>query len=164
MLEGQPMVTVAAAVNDFLAQRRIAVAGVSRQPQGHGGNVVYRRLRDRGYEVFAVNPNADQLEGDACYHDLASIPGGVDAVVIATAPTAAASVVEECRRLGIGRVWMHRSFGTGSVSDAAAEAGRQAGMTVISGGCPLMFDPTADFGHKCMRWALSLTGGSPKTS
>ena len=156
------MVTVSEAVTDFLAQRRIAVAGVSREPAGHGGNIVYQRLRDRGYEVFAVNPNADRVEGDACYHELASIPGGVDAVVIATSPAAADAVVADCERLGIRRVWMHRSFGGGSVSSTAAAAGRRAGMTVIEGGCPLMFDPTADFGHKCMRWVLSVTGGLPK--
>jgi predicted CoA-binding protein len=150
------------AVKDFLAQRRIAVAGVSREAAGHGGNAVYRRLKSRGYEVFPVNPNADIVEGVACYHDLASIPGGVDAVVIATAPDKAGAVVADCERLGIRRVWMHRSFGPGSVSNEAAEAGRTAGMTVIAGGCPLMFDPTADIGHKCMRVMLTLTGSSPK--
>ena len=155
------MTTVSDAVNDFLAQRRIAVAGVSRKAMGHGGNLVYQRLKSRGYEVFAVNPNADTVEGDACYHDLAAIPGGVDAVVIATAPAAAVDVVADCERLGIRRVWMHRSFDAGSVSPAAAKAGRTAGMTVIAGGCPLMFDPTADFGHKCMRVFLGVVGKAP---
>lgn len=156
------MTTVAAAVNDFLAQRRIAVAGVSREAAGHGGNVVYQRLRDRGYEVFAVNPNADRVEGDTCYRSLEAIPGGVDAVVVATTPAAADAVVADCARLGIRRVWMHRSFGGGSVSASAARAGREAGITVIEGGCPLMFDPTADFGHKCMRFVMGLTGGAPR--
>jgi uncharacterized protein len=50
----------------FLANKRVAVTGVSRQPKGHGSNVVYQRLRQRGYEVFAVNPNADRVEGDPC--------------------------------------------------------------------------------------------------
>ena len=66
------MPTVDAAIADFLAQERIAVAGVSREPGGkHGGNVVYKRLKERGYQVFAVNPNADTVEGDPCFHDLA---------------------------------------------------------------------------------------------
>lgn len=155
--------TMKEAAADFLAQNRIAVAGVSRSSGGeHGGNVVYQRLRDRGYEVFAVNPNADEVEGDPCYHDLASIPDGVDAVVVATPPDQAMAVVEECVTLGIHRVWMHRSFGTGSVDGAAAEAGRQQGLTVIAGGCPLMFAPTSDFGHSTMRWMLNLTGKIPK--
>jgi uncharacterized protein len=156
------MATVQEAVNEFLAQRRIAVAGVSREPASHGGNIVYKRLRDRGYEVFAVNPNAETVEGDTCYHDLGAIPGGVDAVVIATAPAAVGGVVADCERLGIHRVWMHRSFSGGSVSTEAVEAGRRAGMTVIEGGCPLMFDPTADFGHKCMRWMIGFTKAAPK--
>ena len=155
------MTTVSGAVGDFLAQRRIAVAGVSRTAGGHGGNIVYQRLKSRGYEVFAVNPNADTVEGDACYRDLASIPGGVDAVVIATTPAAAEDVIADCARLGIKRVWMHRSFGAGSVSPEAVTTGRRAGMTVIAGGCPLMFDPTADFGHKCMRAVLGVVGKAP---
>lgn len=155
---------VARAAEDFLSQKRIAVAGVSRDPAAHGGNVVYRRLRERGYEVFAVNPNAEQVEGDACYHDLASIPGGVDAVVIATNPRATPSVVEDCRSLGIRQVWMHRSFGEGSVDPAAVRAGRDAGMTVIAGGCPLMFEPTDDTAHRCIGWIVSHTGSRPTAS
>ena len=155
------MTSVAQAAADFLAQRRIAVAGVSRQAAGHGGNTVYTTLRKRGYEVFAVNPNADTVEGDPCFRTLADIPGGVDGVVIATSPAAAASVVDDCVRLGIRRVWMHRSFGGGSVDDAAAAAGRAAGLTVIAGACPLMYGEQADFGHRCMRWVIGVTGSRP---
>lgn len=155
------MTSLPGAVTDFLAQRRVAVAGVSRRPAEHSGNAVYKRLRDRGYDVFPVNPNADVIEGDACFHDLASIPGGVDAVVAATNPADTEAVVRECVRLGIGRVWMHRSFGNGSVSASAVEAARAAGITVIVGGCPLMFGPTADLGHKCMRWVLKVAGRAP---
>ncbi len=155
------MTTVAEAATDFLAQRRIAVAGVSRQAAGHGGNFVYTTLKKRGYEVFAVNPNADTVEGDPCYHTLGDIPGGVDGVVIATNPSATAGVVDDCVRLGIRRVWMHRSFGGGSVDDGAASAGRAAGLTVIAGACPLMYGEKADFGHKCMRFVLGFTGSRP---
>jgi len=150
------------AASDFLAKKRVAVTGVSRDPKGHGGNIVYQRLRDRGYEVCAVNPNADTVEGDACYHDLKSIPGGVEAVVLGTRPETAQATVEECAELGIEHVWMHRSVGSGSVSEAAAEYGRQHGMTVIEGGCPLMFAPTADVGHKVMRVIFAMTGKVPK--
>jgi uncharacterized protein len=137
---------------EFLDTRRIAVTGVSRHPEGHGGNVVHQRLLERGYEVFAVNPNADEIAGDRCYHDLASIPGGVDAVVIATRPEVAEATMRECAELGVKYVWMHRSFGPGSVSAAAAEYGREHGVTVIDGGCPLMFPPASDPGHRVMRW------------
>ncbi|HEU5470804.1 MAG TPA: CoA-binding protein [Actinophytocola sp.] len=149
------------AATEFLASKRIAVTGVSRDPQGHGGNIVYQRLRERGYQVFAVNPNADQVEGDTCYHDLKSVPGGVDAVVIGTRPDTAEATMRECAELGITRVWMHRSFGTGSVSAAATDYGRAHGITVIDGGCPLMFAPTSDPGHRIMRRICALTGAVP---
>jgi predicted CoA-binding protein len=157
------MSTVKEAAAAFLAQHRIAVTGVSRHPKDHGSNVVYKRLRDRGYEVFAVNPHADEVEGDPCYPTLHDIPGGVDAVVIATRPDRAEATVRECEALGIDQVWMHRAFGEGSVCDAATVHGRERGMTVIDGGCPLMFDPTADTGHKIMRFVLTRTGKVPKT-
>ena len=80
------MLTMKQAASQFLANKRIAVTGVSRNPKGHGANVVYQRLRDRGYAVFAINPNADQVEGDQCYQDLKSVPGGVEAVVVGTRP------------------------------------------------------------------------------
>jgi predicted CoA-binding protein len=145
------MPTMKDAADAFLANQRIAVTGVSRKPKEHGSNTVFKRLRDRGYQVFAVNPNTDEVEGARTYHDLKSIPGGVDAVVIGTAPARAEATMRECRELGIKQVWMHRGPGTGSVSDTATAYGREAGITVIDGGCPLMFEPTADFAHKVMR-------------
>jgi uncharacterized protein len=156
------MATIKDAAAEFLASKRVAVTGVSRKPENHGSNVVYKRLRERGYEVFAVNPNADEVEGDLAYHDLRSIPGGVDAVVIGTRPEIAEETMRECAELGVKHVWMHRSFGTGSVSDTATEFGRERGITVIDGGCPCMFDPTADFGHKAMRLVFTLNGRVPR--
>ena len=149
------MPTVKEAAADFLASRRVAVTGVSREAGSHGGNVVYKRLRDRGYAVFAVNPHASEVEGDPSYPDLASIPGGVDAVVIATRPDQAQATVEQCIALGIEKVWMHRGMGPGSCSEEAAKVGREGGIAVIDGGCPLMFGPTADAGHKVMRFFQS---------
>jgi uncharacterized protein len=154
------MQSIKEAAAAFLANKRVAVTGVSRTPGTHGSNNVYRRLRERGYQVFAVNPNTGQVEGDRCYPDLASIPGGVEAVVIGTRPETAEDTMRECAELGIKQVWMHRGPGAGSVSDAATGYGRAHGITVIDGGCPLMFGPTADFGHKIMRVVLS--GHVPK--
>jgi predicted CoA-binding protein len=156
------MQTIKDAAAEFLTHRRVAVTGVSRTPANHGSNVVYKRLKERGYEVFAVNPNAEQVEGDPCFRDLQSIPGGVEAVVIGTRPERAQSTIEECERLGIRDVWMHRSFGGGSVSKEAADYGRQHGMTVIDGGCPLMFEPVSDGGHRMMKWAFTMNHHVPR--
>jgi uncharacterized protein len=157
------MITVKDAATAFLAHQRIAVTGVSHAPKGHGSNAVYKRLRERGYQVYAVNPNAKVVEGDPCYPDLASIPGGVEAVVIATRPERAAATMRECEALGIEHAWMHRGFGRGSVCDEATVEGRSHGITVIDGGCPLMFEPTADVGHKVIRALGTLNHKVPKT-
>ncbi len=157
------MPTVKEAAEEFLSSRRVAVTGVSRQPASHGGNVVYKRLRERGYDVFPVNPNATEVEGDKAFPDLASIPDGVEAVVIATRPEAAQDTIEQCLALGIGKVWMHRGMGAGSCSEDAARVGREGGMLVIDGGCPLMFGPTADPLHKVMRFFQSLGKGAPSS-
>jgi hypothetical protein len=151
------------AATEFLESKRIAVTGVSRTPGSHGSNVVYKRLRERGYDVFAVNPNADEVEGDHAYLSLKAIPGGIDAVVIGTRPEIATDTIRECVELGIDKVWMHRSFGDGSVSPEAAAYGREHGLMVIEGGCPLMFEPCADGGHRFMRVLLGVTGNVPRT-
>jgi len=156
------MPTLAEAVQDFLAQKRIAVVGVSRQPN-QAANHVFRKLQRPGFEVFAVNSRATEIAGAVCYPDLKSIPGGVSAVMIATPPLATESVVRECIELGISRVWFHRSFGSGSFSERAVQVGREAGLSVIPGGCPMMFCAPVDVPHKCFRWLLDLTGKLPKT-
>jgi predicted CoA-binding protein len=152
-----------AKVHDFLAQRRIAVAGVSRDNSRHAAaNLVYRRLKQTGHEVFAVNPHLPSFEGDRCYPNLQSIPGGVDGVVIVTRPETTAQIVRDCEIAGVRRVWMHQSVGKGSsVSPEAVEYCHQHDIVVIAGACPMMFGPGVDFGHACMRWMLRFTGGLP---
>ena len=156
------MTRIKDAASDFLAHKRVAVTGVSRTPGSHGSNVVYKRLRERGYQAFAVNPNANVVEGDPAYRDLRSIPGGVEAVVIATRPERAEETMRECAELGIKHVWMHRGPGAGSVSEAATAYGRDHGISVIDGGCPCMFGTTADRGHKAMRVLFTMAGNVPR--
>ena len=148
-------------VHDFLAQKRIAVAGVSRDNSHHPtGNLIYRRLKKTGHEVFAVNPHMQTFEGDRCYPDLRSIPGRVDGVVIVTRPETAKRIVQDCSDAGVRRVWMHQSMGkkSSSVSPAAVEYCRQHAINVIGGACPMMYGDGVDLGHMCMRWILRLTG------
>ena len=155
--------TLEQAVRDFLDQKRIAVAGVSRSPD-QAANAIYKKLRESGYRVFAVNPKAAEVEGDTCYPGLGQIPEPVDGVVIATPPEAAVDVVRECAELGVDRVWMHRSFGRGSVSAEAVALCQENGIRVIPGACPMMYCEPVDGGHRCMRWLLGVFGGLPRTA
>lgn len=147
-------------IDDFLAQKRIAVAGVSDGAQRGAARAIYHRLKAEGREVFAVNPNLDRFEDSPCWPDLSSIPGGVDAVMIVTRPEATDSLVRDAHAAGVSRVWMHASSPRGaSVSQDAVAYCRQNGMSVIAGGCPMMFGDKVDFGHRCMRLMLRLSGG-----
>ena len=144
-------------VKDFLAQKRIAVVGVSDKRET-GCNLGYRKFKAAGYEVYAVNPRITAFEGDPCYPDLKSIPEKPEAVFILTNPQVTEQVVQQCVELGVKRVWMHCMMGTKpglaagmtSVSQEAVRMGRENGITVIPGACPNQYlEP--DFGHKVMR-------------
>jgi uncharacterized protein len=153
-----------ARVDDFLAQKRIAVAGVSRDKSHHPvGNLIYHRLKNTGHDVFPVNPNMPTFEGDRCYPDLRSIPGGVDGVVIITRPDVTKQIVQQCGEAGVPRVWMHQSVGAGSsVSKEAVAYCDAHHISVIAGACPMMYGPHVDFPHACMRGILGLFGKLPK--
>jgi predicted CoA-binding protein len=144
-------------VEDFLAQKKIAVVGVSDQRET-GCNLAYRKFKENGYAVSAVNPRLTSFEGDTCYPDLGSIPEKPEAVFILTNPEVTEQVVQQCVDLGIPRVWMHCLMGTKpglaasmtSVSQDAVRMCRENGIEVIPGGCPNQhLDP--DFGHRLMR-------------
>jgi len=145
---------------EFLSKERIAVAGVSRSGDS-AANGIYDKLKTTGHKVFAVNPNATEINGDSCYPDLQSIPEGVDGVVIVTSPEVTKKIVGQCIQAGVPRVWMHRSFGN-SVSEEAVTLCVEHGIEVIAGGCPMMFQEPVDFGHKCMKWWFRATGSLPR--
>lgn len=147
------MAQMPAVVSEFLAGKRIAVAGVSRRGES-AGNAVFRKLRDNGYDAIPVNPHATELEGTRCYPDLQSIPGEIDGVVIATHPRTAIDIVRQAAARGTGRVWFHRSFGQGSVAEDAVHEARSLKLTTIVGGCPLMY-LKPDVAHRCMRSILA---------
>ena len=137
-------------VAGFLAGKRIAIAGVSRDSRGFA-NAIFRKLRDSGHDMIPVNPHAAELEGVRCYHDLASIPGNIDGLLIATPPGAAANLVRQCGQRGIHRVWFHRSLGTGSVSKEAVREAKALDLECLVGGCPFMYCEPVDPFHRCMR-------------
>ena len=144
-------------VQDFLAQKKIAIVGVSDKRET-GCNLAYRRFKENGYQVYAVNPRIDSFDGAPCYPDLKSIPKKPDAVFILTGPKVSEQIVQQCVDLSIKHVWMHCMMGTKpglaasmtSVSQSAVEMCKANGIAVIPGSCPNQF-LKADFGHGLMR-------------
>jgi predicted CoA-binding protein len=158
------MAKVDGLVQDFLAQKRVAVIGVS-EKRDTGCNLAYNKFKENGYQVFAVNPHITTFHGDPCYPDLKSVPEKVDAVFILTKPQVTEQIVQQCVDLGIKHVWMHCMMGTKpglaagmtSVSPAAVELCKANGITVIPGACPNQF-LKPDFGHSMMRGMWKLFG------
>jgi uncharacterized protein len=144
-------------IEEFLALERIAVAGVSRNGDVPA-NAIYRKLRSSGYRVFALNPNTDRVEDDPCFPDLGSLPEKAQGLMIATHPDQADGLIRQCCENGVTHVWFHRSIGQGSFNEQAAAKARESGITVIDGGCPMMYCQPVDIFHKCLRWAA----GYPK--
>ena len=151
-------------VDDFLAQKKVAVVGVS-EKRDTGCNLAYKKLKENGYQVYAVNPRITTYESDVCYPDLRSIPEKVDAVFILASPSVTDQIVGQCVELGIKHVWMHCMMGTkpglaagmSSVSQSAVDMCKANGIAVIPGSCPNQF-LKPDFGHKMMRGMWRLFG------
>ncbi len=151
-------------VQDFLAQKKIAVVGVSDKRET-GCNAGYLRFKQAGYTVSAVNPHLTTFKGDPCYPDLKSIPDKPEAVFILANPKVTEQIVQQCVDLGIQHVWMHCLMGTkpglgagsSSVSEDAVRLCRENGITVIPGACPNQF-LNPDIGHAIMRVMFGAIG------
>lgn len=144
-------------VKDFLAQKKIAVVGVSDKRET-GCNLAYRKFKAADYQVYAVNPHLTSFEGEPCYPDLRSLPDKPDGIFILANPKVTDDIVRQCIELGIPRLWMHCMMGTKpglaqnmtSVSQEAVQMCREHGITVIPGSCPNQF-LKPDPGHTMMR-------------
>ena len=147
-------------VAEFLAGKRIAVTGVSRDRR-HFANLIYRKLQTSGHEVFPVNPRASEVEGVRCYTDVGAIEEPLDGVLVASPPGASLALVRACAERGVSRIWFHRSFGAGSVSAEAVRECEARGISCIVGGCPMMYVAPVDPAHRCMRWLLRWRGRVP---
>ena len=151
-------------VDEFLAQKKIAVVGVSDKRET-GCNLAYNKFKENGYQVYPINPRLGEFDGATCYPDLKSIPEKPDAVFILTSPKVTDQIVQECVDLGVKHVWMHCMMGTKpglvqnmtSVSQDAVEMCRENGIQVIPGSCPNQF-LKPDFGHAMMRGMWRMFG------
>ncbi len=154
------MTGVPATITEFLKGKRIAIAGVSRDPRSTA-NAIYRKFKASGYEVVPVNPKGGETEGVTCFTDLISVPGPIDGVFAATPPIAGVELVRQCAERGIPKIWFHRGFGQGSVSRDAVRECHARGITCIAGACPMMYLQPVDPFHRCLRWWQRVTHKLP---
>ena len=157
------MPTTTADVRDFLAQRRIAMVGVSRDPKDFS-RMLFRDLCSRGYDIVAVNPATQEIEGRACFATVEQIQPVADAALLMTPSSETTNVVRACAAAGINRIWMYRAGGRGAVSQDAVQFCRENGLRLIEGHCPYMFLPGAPFVHRVHGLVLKVFGGYPKNA
>ncbi len=139
------------AKEDFVAQKTLAVVGVSRS-KGFG-NRLFRHLKQRGFRVFPINAQADSLEGEPCYRRLDDLPEPVGGVVTVVPPSQTERVVQDCARLGVRHIWMQQ----GSESDAAIALCREQGIAEVHDACLIMYTE-AGFPHSMHRWVWKMLG------
>ena len=149
--------TSMSAVNDFLSNKKLAVVGVSRSGKKFG-NSVYREMKAKGYEMYPVNPNTNEIEGDKCYPDLESLPDDVKGAIIVVPPAEAENLIESASKKGINHIWLQQ----GAHSQKAVELCEHKGINYVSGECIFMFAEPVNGGHKFHRWIWKLIGKYPK--
>lgn len=148
-------------IEDFLAQKRIAIIGISRDPK-ELSRLLFEELCHRGYDVVPVNPNATEVLGQPCFARVQDVQPPVDAALLMTTPQVTEAVVSDCAAAGIRRVWMYRGGGQGAVSQKALDFCQEHGIQVVPGQCPFMFLPGAGGVHKFHGFIRRIFGKYPK--
>ena len=154
------MTTTRGLITDFLAQKRLAVVGVSRNPCDFS-RMLFREFLKQGYDAVPVNPQVAELEGRHCFARVGDIVPSVEGALLMTPPELTEKVVRDCAHAGITRVWMFRAVGQGAIHSAAVALCRERGIRVIEGYCPFMFFPNPGFAHRLHAFFMKLVGSYP---
>lgn len=150
-------------IQDFLSQKRIAIAGISREPASFSATL-FKEFCRRGYDVVPVNPNTPEIQGRRSFARVQDIQPPVEGVLLMTPPEATEAVVKDCVEAGVRRVWMHRGAGRGSVSAKAIAFCRERGIQVVPGQCPFMFLSDSAAFHRFHGFVRKITGRYPRRS
>jgi predicted CoA-binding protein len=145
------------AIEDFMAQRRLAFVGVSHDPKDFSV-AVYHQLAKSGYELVPINAHGGEVDGTPMLRSVAELAEPVDGAIVMVRAEAAAGVVRECIDAGVPRVWLHKGAGTGAVSDEAVALCREHGVEVIDGACPMMFAEPVGWFHRVHHFGRTLAG------
>lgn len=149
--------TTIKSVNDFMAQKNIAIVGVSRKKQKFG-NAIYKELEKKGFALYPVNPNMEEYNGKKCYPDIASLPTDVTAIVINTKPDNTKKLIEEADKKGIKHIWLQQ----GSADKETIELSEKSVSNIISKQCVIMFAAPAKGIHGFHKWINKTFGILPK--
>lgn len=167
-LDAKPPSTLApsatrAAIDAFLAERRVALVGASQDPKDLS-RAILRELVRRGYEVIPINRRAvgQRFDGLPVVADLPSAASGpIGAALFMVPPTETLDLLRAARAAGISKVWLHRGLGPGATTQGAAALAAELGVSLVDGECPMMFFADAGLVHRLHRSSRSLAGRFP---
>lgn len=120
-------------IKEFMAQKKFAVVGATDNAEKYGNQILHN-LRDRGYEVYPVNPRLQVIEGNRCYASLSELPEKVDVVDFVVPPAATVTILKECLELGLDRIWLQ----PGSESEAAIKFCEENNLRVVHDVCVML--------------------------
>ena len=148
--------TTQEAVKNITSLKKLGVAGVSRNSKKFG-NAIYREMKKKGYDVYPINPHTDEIEGAACYRDVASLPE-VEGLIINTPARESLKIVNEAKHKGINNVWLQQ----GAQSKDAVKFCEDNNMNYVAGECIFMFMEPVESIHGFHRWIWKLIGKYPQ--
>ena len=134
------------AIDSFLACRRLAIIGVSRDPKDFSRSL-FRPSRTR-VRRRAGERNGGDIDGRPAVRRIADVEPPIEAALLMIPKQASAAVVRECAAAGVERVWLYRAAGDGAVSGEAVAAAREHGLELVEGACPFMFLPGTGVFHR----------------
>ena len=155
------MATTLKQIDGFLALKRLAVVGVSRNPK-EISYTLWQELRQRRYEAIPVNPATAEIDGQRAYASVRDIDPPVEGALIMTTAAVAEQVLEDCAAAGIEHVWLYGGLGGGATSEATVAAAERHGLDAVAGHCPYMFLPGTPVFHGIHGLGKKLTGSYPK--
>ncbi|MBN2226035.1 MAG: CoA-binding protein [candidate division Zixibacteria bacterium] len=147
-------------IYEFLAVRRLAIIGVSRNPKAFS-RVLFKEFIDRKYETIPVNPSATDIDGFPCYQSVAGITPTVEAALVMTSPKSVEKAVNDCLDVGVKRIWIYGMMGNPQANKGIIAKCNQQNVIVISDLCPFMFFPQTGFLHRFHGTILKIMGRYP---
>jgi len=140
-------------IDQFVSSKRIAIVGMSRSGKKFG-NIAAQELMKKGYEIYPVHREADEIDGLACYPSLKSLNGKIDAVWISTSPKNVPELLEEASLIGLKNVWLQQ----GAWSKDVQKVIEQLNLPVVSNKCIMMYAPPVKSMHKFHRTIKGIFG------
>lgn len=145
------------AIEKFLKCKNIAIFGMSSN-SAKFGNLAYKELSKKDYQLFPIHPKAKNIDGAKCYKGFNEIDDKINGVFISLPPSESEKVVELVYKAGIKNVWLQQ----GAQSDKSIQYCQDNSMNVVHSECILMFaEPVTSF-HKFHHFVWKVLGKLPK--